>query len=397
MRYAQAMEKKTLSRLEKLVTLSKIRLFFPPHIKIVLDDLLSWSYRIVDNVIHIKEAVRWIAYAQDVTNDGGVSAQYSLIRGWRASAPETTGYIIPTIFNYYHFTSDRNYKKRAIRMCDFLVDIQLPNGSFQGGTLDDPPKPIVFCTGQCLLGLARGYKENKSKRYLNAAIKAANWLIEVQEKSGAWQKYTYHNIAHAYHTRVAWALLELFEITMEKQYEKAAVNNLEWGLSKQRTNGWFDDCAFALQADPFTHTIAYTVRGFLETGLLLDNEKYIQVAKKTSDALFKIFTRHNFIVATYKEDWTSKDKYSCLTGCAQMAIIWFKLFELLCEDSYLETALKVNRFLKSLQNISTIYCPVRGGIKGSHPIYGKYLPFSYPNWATKFFVDSLMLEQSIQK
>ena len=391
------MEKKSMSKLEKLITLSRIKLFFPQHTKIILDDVLGRSYRIVDNVKHIKEAASWIAYAQDVTNDRGVSAQYSLIRGWRASAPETTGYIIPTIFGYYHFTSDVNYRKRAIEMCDFLVDIQLPNGSFQGGTLDDPPKPIVFCTGQCLLGLIYGHEETKNKKYLNAAIEAANWLIAVQDTKGAWQKHTYHNIAHAYHTRVAWALLKLFENTNEKKYEKAAANNLEWGSSKQRNNGWFDDCAFVLQANPFTHTIAYTVRGFLEAGLLLDNKKYIQVAKKTSDALLEIFIRHNFIAGTYKEDWTSKDKYSCLTGCAQMAIIWFKLFQLLHEDSYLKAALRVNRFLKSLQNISTIHRPVRGAIKGSHPIYGKYLPFSYPNWATKFLVDSLLSEQSIKK
>ncbi|MBC8072612.1 MAG: hypothetical protein IAG13_30100, partial [Deltaproteobacteria bacterium] len=33
----------------------------------------------------------------------------------------------------------------------------------------------------------------------------------------------------------------------------------------------------------------------------------------------------------------------------------------------------------------------RGAIKGSHPIWGGYSPFTYPNWATKFFVDALLL------
>ena len=34
--------------------------------------------------------------------------------------------------------------------------------------------------------------------------------------------------------------------------------------------------------------------------------------------------------------------------------------------------------------------PTRGGIKGSHPIWGGYDPFRYPNWAAKFFVDALL-------
>jgi hypothetical protein len=31
-----------------------------------------------------------------------------------------------------------------------------------------------------------------------------------------------------------------------------------------------------------------------------------------------------------------------------------------------------------------------GAIKGSHPIWGGYDPFRYPNWAAKFFADALM-------
>ena len=36
-----------------------------------------------------------------------------------------------------------------------------------------------------------------------------------------------------------------------------------------------------------------------------------------------------------------------------------------------------------------------GGIAGSFPIWGKYIHYCYPNWAAKFFADSLMLELEI--
>ena len=37
--------------------------------------------------------------------------------------------------------------------------------------------------------------------------------------------------------------------------------------------------------------------------------------------------------------------------------------------------------------------PHYGGIKGSFPVYGRYAPLQYPNWATKFFIDALLAKQ----
>ncbi|UUZ51390.1 hypothetical protein LP420_19210 [Massilia sp. B-10] len=39
----------------------------------------------------------------------------------------------------------------------------------------------------------------------------------------------------------------------------------------------------------------------------------------------------------------------------------------------------------------------RGALKGSHPVNGGYMTYKYPNWATKFFMDGLMLEQHFDK
>jgi hypothetical protein len=35
-----------------------------------------------------------------------------------------------------------------------------------------------------------------------------------------------------------------------------------------------------------------------------------------------------------------------------------------------------------------------GGIKGSHPVNGGYHPWQYPNWATKFYADALMMDDA---
>ena len=51
----------------------------------------------------------------------------------------------------------------------------------------------------------------------------------------------------------------------------------------------------------------------------------------------------------------------------------------------------------SHQDINTTDPNIRGGIKGSQPIYGRYSPFSYPNWAAKFFIDAVLQIQSIER
>ena len=61
----------------------------------------------------------------------------------------------------------------------------------------------------------------------------------------------------------------------------------------------------------------------------------------------------------------------------------------------LEAARRTNRLLKSLQDCTTGNDHVRGATKGSDPIWGGYLFGTYPNWATKFFMDTLLLEQAV--
>src|SRR3989338_806505 len=83
----------------------------------------------------LEAAYRWICSAQDATPDDGVAAWYDLIRGWSASYPETTGYIIPTLLTYASVMAEPGARNRAIRMADWEIDVQLPTGAVRSGTL----------------------------------------------------------------------------------------------------------------------------------------------------------------------------------------------------------------------------------------------------------------------
>lgn len=367
--------------------------YYLSHSKVIISDLMRNNSQVKGNDACIQEAMNWLKRAQDIHKNGGVSAGYHFKTGWQPPYPETTGYIIPTFFDYYHYIEDEEYRQRAISMADWEVSIQLDNGAFQGGYKEynwNLPLPIVFDTGQVMFGLIRTYEETDKEVYLNASKMAGDCLVKSQDYNGAWRKYTFNEIPHSYHSRVAWALLKLYEVTKRNSYKEAAEKNLEWILENRLENSWFENCGFEKNENPYTHMIAYTIRGLLESGFLLRNDQLVNIAVESSNVLMETFQELGFLPTTFDKRWISKDKYCCLTGNAQMSIIWLKVYDLTNNTRFLDSALHMNNFLKSIQDLTSSNNGIRGGIKGSHPIWGKYDPFFYPNWATKFFVDALL-------
>jgi len=360
----------------------------------VLSAALGVRYAVGSTAQHLKATMKWLCDAQDGTADDGVSAFYDVRAGaWCPSYPETTGYIIPTFFDYAAFSKDETYRARAIRMANWLLTLQLDNGAFPIGPLwpNWERKPIVFDVGQIIFGLVRTFEETGRSEYLIAAERAGNWLAEIQETDGSWCKFTSQDYVHTYNVRVAWAILTLNQVSSDEKRREAAIKNLNWTLTQQQDCGWFENAGFSPHEDPLTHTIAYTIRGLLESGQLLANQTFIQAAQMAADALIDKQAQDGFLRARYGRRWESHLKWSCLTGTAQMAVIWFKLYQSTGDDRYKQAALAANYYLKQTQQRKA-KVGIAGGIAGSFPLYGDYEPYRYLNWAAKFFVDSLLLE-----
>lgn len=357
---------------------------------ISLRDSLKKRYKSYSNDVHIKAAVEWLSRAQKQNNDGGVSAMYSLFDGWSDSYVETTGYIIPTFFNYALISNNSAYKEEAIQMADFELKSQLESGAFPGGE----NKPIVFNTGQVIFGLCRAYEETKSERYKESAEKAADWLLSVMDEDGCWRKSDYLNSAHAYNTRTAWALLYTNKITDNNSYKKAAEKNIDWALTQQLENGWLKNNGFYPEQEPLVHTIAYSIQGILEASVYLRKKKYFEAAMKAAEPMIKKQRVDGSLPGSFNKEWKSGVNWSCLTGNSQMSIIWQRLFMITKDEKFLNAAKKINAYMKTVQNIHSSNQGIKGAISGAFPIYGWYAPFCYPNWAAKFFVDSLMIEDN---
>lgn len=357
-------------------------------------------YPLAPSAEHVQAAMDWLSAAQDATGCGGVSAFYDLARAaWAPAYPETTGYIIPTFFDYAARRADSRYRDRALRMADWLLGLQLPEGGFPIGPLwaHWPRVPLVFDTGQIIHGLVRTFEETGQEVYLDAARRAGDWLGRVQSDDGSWRRCDYRDVVHTYNARVAWALVRLSEVTSEEKYRDWGQRNLLWCAAQQQPDGWFDHASFLPGEEPLTHTIAYTIRGLLEGGVLLHADRLVSAARQAADQLRDRQAREGYLRGAYGPGWRSRVSWSCLTGDVQMAQIWLRLFELTGERSYLAAGVAANAYVRQRQVRETGWVGVDGGIAGSYPIQGAYQSFQVVNWAAKFFVDSLLLEDALRR
>lgn len=358
-----------------------------PFLKAALGDLgpLHRTQRNVD--AHLVAAVEWLCRAQDATPDDGVSYGYSLRGGWRPSYIETTGYIIETFYDLSRELSRAEYGDRATRMARWLCRVQNADGSFSNPRYA-PGRGIVFDTGQDLFGLVRGHRETGDPALLAAAHRAGTWLAEVADDDDRWTRNEHLGVPHVYNSRTAWALLQLHELEARPAYLRVARRNLDWAVSQQR-GGWFDNVAFEPNVAPFTHTIAYAIRGLWESSRLVPEPSWEQAARRGADAAMSCLRNDGFIPGQIDLDGRPAADYCCLTGNVQLAIIWAKLHRDTGERRYRDAAVRATRYVMATQDLDTGDLDVRGAIKGSHPIWGRYAPMTYPNWATKFFVEAL--------
>ena len=80
----------------------------------------------------------------------------------------------------------------------------------------------------------------------------------------------------------------------------------------------------------------------------------------------------------------------------QNATNWLLMWRHTGDTKYLEAAYLANRYVRRTLSMDG-YPDVRGAVKGSFPVDGAYDPWLYPNWATKFMVDSCMMEREIRR
>jgi len=93
--------------IQKLIQLPfRYKPWKPKHLSLITKDIFSLSSQPVqDHKSHLSACIDWLCTAQDIrmgkADNGSVSAGWSFEDGWLPGYPETTGYIIPTLWFFY--------------------------------------------------------------------------------------------------------------------------------------------------------------------------------------------------------------------------------------------------------------------------------------------------------
>jgi len=369
----------------------------------VVSDILHFVRRAAQDVrkpsvsdasldVHLLAALEWLERAHDRTSRQGVSYGYSVRGGWKPAYRETSGYIVSTLFRAADDLQQPRYHERAIEIARWLASVQNDDGSIANPAYGD--RGIVFDTGQVLFGLVRAYERTGDDALLQAAVRAGRWLVDVADDNGRWTTHEHLDTPHVYNARTAWALVVLDQVARDERHERVARANLDWARDDQTSAGFFRHAAFVAGDVPYTHNLSYTTCGLQESGWLLGDDSYVNAGQRCATAARCLLRDDGFLPGQIDADGQARARYACLTGNAQFAIVWAKWFDRTGDTMWRDAAERSLRFVMSHQDLDDREPGMRGAIAGSYPVWGRYAPMSFPNWAAKFFVDAALLQRA---
>jgi hypothetical protein len=139
------------------------------------------------------------------------------------------------------------------------------------------------------------------------------------------------------------------------------------------------------------------LQGILEVGILAGREDFLETVRKGTDAVLERMSNKGFLPGRFAATWEPMVFSSCLTGNAQLAVVCYRLHEKTGNPKYRFAAERLVNYLKALQIIDANFPQISGAIPGSFPIMGGYMTAGYPNWATKYFLDALLLQDRLRE
>ena len=339
-------------------------------------------------------ALDWLARSQDATCSGGSAASYTPLWGWSHAYPETTGYLVPTLWRGADTFRNPDLATRAERAARWLLTQQQAEGWFPAGAPGrrSALKPSAFNSAQVLTGLTEAFRRTQDDCFLAAARRTAAWLVATQDADGRWSRDCYTpGYATSYDAHLCGPLAEFARMAADGNAEAAARRGLDAVLSDRRPDGSFARWSFSPGRPAFTHTIGYTLAGLLQAARLLDAwEPYGEAAAATAGILLsKAEVRHQ-LAGAYGAGWRPITWYRCLTGHCQIAAVWIELYHRTGDARLLNAAAKRITEVGDTQHLRHPGAGLRGAIAGSAPLIGSYMRLRYPNWAAKFFVDAAL-------
>lgn len=350
--------------------------------------------------IHIAAAAAWLGRAQDVSQDGGIVGRYRFDRGWTSSYPETTGYIVPTFLALGDHL-DASYRARAARSIEFLLGLQFQSGAFPAMEIaENRTDPSPFNTAQIMHGLLAWHQHARDEDCLRAARRAGEWLLTVQDEDGAWRRWFYAGTPACYSAYMSCWLADLGVACGDERFLASASRHVDWVMTHYHApTGWLDCTAFTepeqKQRIANLHAIAYALAGLLHSATVLRRDEVRDAVATASRNIAATVARLGWLPGVLDWRWQARADSACLTGNAQMALVWLELYSQTGDGTWLVPVDTVLDAVKRAQLLDSPNPDLRGAVPGSAPLWGSYMDGRVLSWAAKFLIDALYRKASI--
>ncbi len=360
-------------------------------------------YKSLSNQEHMAMILDWFARAQKASGDGGIPAKYRPYdfseSALYPSYPETSGYILSSLLTYEeYFNAKSGVDIRAL--VQFLLNTQLECGAFPGGhaKMKNHLKGSYFNSGQILLGLVSYLKRNSGDLEVESAIsRCVNWMSNQIQAGGTVRDEATFRGYRNYYARATYGLISgALVLKNEGSLQKAKELN-DRICDQQCEDGWIPTWGFE-DDRAVLHTIAYTLRGLVESGLLLGESRHIAAVEKSLKSLLKVQVKwagKTMPPSFYLRSWKMGNGEICPTGIAQLALVLFRLSEAQGNPEYRKLGNEMIEGLKPFHIRGQRDTWLNGTLPGSWPINGLYQPLDLVNWSIKFYFDGLMISEGL--
>jgi hypothetical protein len=265
----------------------------------------------------ISNGINWITNSGIQNKDkknknyGGYYAWYDEKKGkYSYLYSEITGYLITFHCFIYSLKKSKKNLIAAEAAAMWLINrAQFSFGGFKCFELIDKNLNILdksslsysFDNGVILNGLVNLYKITKKKRYLQSAIKCADWLIVCSKKKGIikpvydsnknkfiYDKKSWSMISGSYHTKISIGLYNIYSVTKNKIYFNVASEIIKRSVNSQKKNGMFLSGSNHLNLHPH----CYSAEGvWVAANLFKKNAYYKSVISAVN--WIKKYTKHD--------------------------------------------------------------------------------------------------------
>ncbi|OGL73278.1 hypothetical protein A3E39_01250 [Candidatus Uhrbacteria bacterium RIFCSPHIGHO2_12_FULL_60_25] len=213
---------------------------------------------------------------------------------------EISGYALTTLLYLYRRYGDARFKRHATLVGEWLHNIQLPTGALptafyiEATPFQKSSDLHAFDVGMVLNGLVCLHRETLEERYLQSAIRAADWIAGIQRGDGSVpamtdavtgatkdHEGTWSTQPGPYHGKLAIGLLNLFDLTRDPRYADAARALCNYTLTRQKKNGQF--LTYGNLDGTNFHPHAYACEGLYAAGCYLNELRYLDAARRGTE------------------------------------------------------------------------------------------------------------------